>query len=747
MGDRYGRVLEAGDLTVVRSGGRFEVRYFDHVFPIRPRSLVTLLARAADRCGSRELAFIADALEALPLTTATDRPSISRRHRDKEVLLTHLEQLTLDNPLVARTIDAEVTELNRDLDALDGLLSDQNYRLAFWRTAQRDLGYRRFFDVNSLIGLRAELEDVFEETHHLVLDWLRRGVIDGLRIDHPDGLRDPEQYLQRLRQAAPDGWLVVEKILESDEHLRESWPVDGTVGYEFLNRVNGIFVDPDGEEPLTELYWRFTGESIDFPDIVRQSKLLVLREILGSDLGRLTAMLVDVSEQHRAYRDYTRAEFYDTLRELIVNLPVYRTYVRPEHREAQGDDVRYLTEAAERASQLRPDLDPDLLAFLRDLLLLREPGELETELAMRVQQLSGAVMAKGVEDTAFYTFNRLISLNEVGGNPERFGISVDEYHQACIETQARWPATMLTTSTHDTKRGEDVRVRINVLSEIPDRWADAVTRWSTMNERYRHRDLVDRNAEYLIYQTLVGAWPIDSARLREYLEKAAREAKSHTSWTSPNAEYEAALQDFAEDALNNREFIDDLVKFVDSILEPSRVTSVAQLLLKLTAPGIPDIYQGTELWDLSLVDPDNRRPIDYSHRRALLTKLEGLSPEQVWQEAESGLPKLWVLQRTLGLRRNHLEAFGPRGSYVPLTAQGARSKHVVASSRGDIIVTVVPRLTTRLDGDWHGTQLELPGNYWRNVLTGEEITGSRVELDRLLRRFPVALLERLGEPA
>src|SRR5215203_603289 len=413
LGDRYGRVLEAGDLTVVRSGGRFEVRYFDHVFPIRPRSLVTLLARAADRCGSRELAFIADALEALPLTTATDRPSIARRHRDKEVLLTHLEQLTLDNPLVARTIDSEVAELNRDLDALDGLLSDQNYRLAFWRTAQRDLGYRRFFDVNSLIGLRAELEDVFEETHHLVLDWLRRGVIDGLRVDHPDGLRDPEQYLQRLRQAAPDGWLVVEKILESDEHLLESWPVDGTVGYEFLNRLNGIFVDPDGEEPLTELYWRFTGESIDFSDIVRQSKLLVLREILGSDLGRLTAMLVDVSEQHRAYRDYTRAEFYDTLPQLIVTLTVYRTYLRPEQREAQVDDVRYLTEAAERASQLRPDLDPDLLAFLRDLLLLREPGELETELAMRVQQLSGAVMAKGVEDTAFYTFNRLISLNEV----------------------------------------------------------------------------------------------------------------------------------------------------------------------------------------------------------------------------------------------------------------------------------------------------------------------------------------------
>jgi (1->4)-alpha-D-glucan 1-alpha-D-glucosylmutase len=747
LGDRYGRVLEAGDLRLQRTGARFEICYFDDVFPVRPRSLVGLLERAAERCGSAELGFIADALEALPRTTAADRPSITRRHRDKEVLLGHLERLTLDNSLVARTIDSVVAELNRDHDALDALLLDQNYRLAFWRTAQRDLGYRRFFDVNSLVGLRAELEEVFEGTHHLVLDWIRRGVIDGLRIDHPDGLRDPEQYLERLRQAAPDGWLVVEKILERDERLRKSWPVDGTTGYEYLNRVGRLFVDPDGEQPLTELYARFTGESIDVADIIRQSKLLVLREILGSDLGRLTAVLVDICEQHRAYRDYTRAELYDTLRELIINLPVYRTYVRAEANEVQADDVRYVTEAAERAIASRPELDADLLYFLRDVLLLRDPGDLERELAMRVQQLSGAVIAKGVEDTAFYVHNRLLSLNEVGGALDQFSLSVEDYHRACLETQQRWPATMLTTSTHDTKRGEDVRARITVLAQIPSRWSDAVHRWSALNDRYRRGDVPDRNMEYMIYQTLVGAWPIDGQRLTEYLGKAAREAKRQTSWTAPNPEYEAGLLEFAARILDDPEFVDDLVQFLETILEPARITSLAQTLLKLTAPGIPDIYQGTELWDLSLVDPDNRRPVDYEIRRQLLAQLECATPERIWSKADSGLPKLWVIRQALAVRRDHPDSFGPRGQYEPLYARGARSGHVVAARRGDDVAVVVPRLTIRLDGDWADTSLDVPGDGWRNVLTGDELDGGNMSVGDLLRRFPVALLERPADAA
>jgi (1->4)-alpha-D-glucan 1-alpha-D-glucosylmutase len=747
LGDRYGRVLEAGDLRLVRTGSRFEFSYFDHVFPVRPRSLVGLLERAAERSGSAELGFIADALEGLPRTTAADRPSIMRRHRDKEVLLGHLERLTLDNPLVARTIDSVVAELNHDHDALDALLLDQNYRLAFWRTAQRDLGYRRFFDVNSLIGLRTELEEVFQGTHHLVLDWIRRGVIDGLRIDHPDGLRDPEQYLARLRQAAPDGWLVVEKILERDERLRESWPVDGTTGYEYLNRVGRLFVDPDGEQPLTELYERFTGEPTDVGEIIRQSKLLVLREILGSDLGRLTAILVDICEQHRVYRDYTRAELYDTLRELIINLPVYRTYVRAEANEVQEDDVRYVTEAADRAVAARPELDPDLLYFLRDVLLLRHPGDLEHELAMRVQQLSGAVMAKGVEDTAFYVYNRLLSLNEVGGDLGQFSVSVEDYHRACLKTQERWPATMLTTSTHDTKRGEDVRARISVLAQIPDQWSEAVHRWSAMNERHRQGDVPDRNMEYMIYQTLVGAWPIDADRLTEYLEKAAREAKRQTSWTAPNPEYETGLLEFATRILDDSEFIDDLTRFLGTVLKPAWITSLAQTLLKLTAPGIPDIYQGTELWDLSLVDPDNRRPVDYEIRRRLLAELKCAAPEHIWSQADSGLPKLWVIRQALAVRRDHPESFGPRGLYEPLYARGARSGHVIAARRGDDVVVVVPRLTVRLGGDWADTSLELPGGGWRNVLTGDEVDGGNVRVGDLLRRFPVALLERPADAA
>jgi (1->4)-alpha-D-glucan 1-alpha-D-glucosylmutase len=747
LGDRYGRVLEAGDLRLRRTGGRFEISYFDQVFPVRPRSLVNLLERAAERCGSAELAFIADALEALPRTTAADRPSITRRHRDKEVLLGHLERLTLNNPLVARAIDAVVTELNRDLDGLDVLLLNQNYRLAFWRTAQRDLGYRRFFDVNSLIGLRTELEEVFEGTHSLVLDWIRSGVIDGLRIDHPDGLRDPEQYFERLRQAAPNGWLVVEKILERNERLRESWPVDGTTGYDYLNLVSRLFVDPDGEQPLTVFYERFTGEPTDVGEIIRQSKLLVLREILGSDLGRLTAILVDICEQHRAYRDYTRAELYDTLRELIINLPVYRTYVRAEANEIQEDDVRYVTEAAERSIVARPELDSDLLYFLRDILLLRHPDDLEHELAMRIQQLSGAVMAKGVEDTAFYVYNRLLSLNEVGGDIDQFAVSVDDYHRACLKTQERWPATMLTTSTHDTKRGEDARARISMLAQIPAEWSEAVRRWSAMNERHRQGDVPDRNMEYMIYQTLVGAWPIDGLRLTEYLEKAAREAKRQTSWTAPNPEYEAGLLDFATNILDDRELVADVAGFVETILEPARVTSLAQTLLKLTAPGIPDIYQGTELWDLSLVDPDNRRPVDYEVRRQLLSQLECATPEQIWSQADSGLPKLWVIRQALAVRRDHPESFGPRGQYEPLYAHGVRSGHVVAARRGDDVVVVVPRLTIRLDGDWADTSLDLPGGAWRNVLTGDELDGGSMRVGDLLRRFPVALLERPADAA
>ena len=441
-----------------------------------------------------------------------------------------------------------------------------------------------------------EDEQVFTDTHALVLRWLGEGVLDGVRIDHPDGLRDPEAYCQRLHRAAPQAWIVVEKILEPGERLRDSWPVAGTTGYDFLNRVGGLFVDPAGEQPLTELYAEFTGESVDYPALVRAKKHQALHELLGSDVNRLTALFVEVCERHRRHRDYTRYELHEVLREVIACFPVYRTYVQAEAGHVTDDDVRYVTEAVERAKSCRPELDAALFDFLQDLLLLRVRGDLEGELVMRFQQLTGPTMAKGLEDTLFYCFNRLVSLNEVGGDPGHFGVSPAAFHQACLEAQRRWPQGMLATSTHDTKRSEDVRVRIHLLSEIPARWAEAVRRWAARNERYRRGGWPDRNTEYLLYQTLVGAWPLEVERAVTYMEKAIREAKVHTSWTHTNADYEEAVRGFVTDVLADPEFTADLAAFVASLVHAGRVNALAQTLLKLTAPGVPDLYQGTEVW-------------------------------------------------------------------------------------------------------------------------------------------------------
>ena len=647
-----------------------------------------------------------------------------------------------ERPEVAEAVDTVIAELNANYDALHMLLERQNYRLAFWRAAARDLGYRRFFDINTLVGLRMEDEQVFSDTHALVLRWLGEGVLDGVRIDHPDGLRDPEAYCQRLHRAAPQAWIVVEKILEPGERLRDAWPVAGTTGYDFLNRVGGLFVDPAGEQPLTELYAEFTGESVDYPALVRAKKHQTLHELLGSDVNRLTALFIEVCERHRRHRDYTRYELHEVLREVIACFPVYRTYVQAETGHVNDDDVRYVTEAVERAKSCRPELDAALFDFLHDLLLLRVRGDLESELVMRFQQLTGPTMAKGLEDTVFYSFNRLVSLNEVGGDPGHFGVSPAAFHQACLEAQQRWPQGMLATSTHDTKRSEDVRVRIHLLSEIPARWAKAVRCWAALNERYRRGGWPDRNTEYLLYQTLVGAWPLEVERALTYMEKAIREAKVHTSWTHTNADYEEAVRGFVTDVLADPEFTADLAAFVAPLVQAGRVNALAQTLLKLTAPGVPDLYQGTEVWNLSLVDPDNRRPVDYDLRRRLLREVEGATPEQVWARVDEGLPKLWLIRQVLALRRRQPELFGPQGDYQPLLAKGERAAHVVAFARGSGVVTVVPRLVLGLNGEWGSTTLKMPDGAWRNALTGDDVDGHVTRMADVLARFPVALLTR-----
>jgi (1->4)-alpha-D-glucan 1-alpha-D-glucosylmutase len=753
LGDQYGRVLEASEIRLDHSAGRFTVHYHEHVFPVAPRSLAEILRPAAQRCGSDLLGFLADAYGRLPRPTTTDLLRVQQRHRDKAVLTAQLTGLCQQEPAVGAAIDAVVTEFNADPDRLHEFLERQNHRLAFWRTVEQDLGYRRFFDINSLVGLRAEDERVFADTHGLILKWLADGVLDGLRIDHPDGLRDPEGYLRRIQHAAPRAWIVVEKILQPGEELSRSWPVAGTTGYDFLNRVGGLFIDPAGEQPLTDFYVEFTGQSADYAALVREKKRRILSDVLGGDLNRLTALFLRICERHRRYRDYTRHQLHEVLSEVCVCLPVYRTYVRATTGTVGEADLRYITESINEAKQLRPDIDGELFDFFRDLLLLRVGDELERELVMRFQQFTGPVMAKGAEDTAFYGFNRLISLNEVGGHPGRFGVTVDEFHAACRAAQTGWPLGMLATSTHDTKRSEDVRARISLLSEIPLRWAEAVRQWAALNARHRTNDLPDRNAEYLLYQTLVGAWPLEVGRATAFMEKAAREAKVHTSWSSPEPVYEDALRSFTEAVMDEPEFTGALGAFVDPLATPGRISSLSQTLLKLTAPGVPDLYQGSELWDLSLVDPDNRRPVDFALRRRLLRGLETATPEDVWQRIDEGLPKLWVIRRTLALRRRRPDLFGPSGSYRPLSAEGPKARHVVAFMRGGAAVTIVPRLLMGLGDDWPltggtsvkgwvDTVLEVPAGKWRNEMTEDAVRGGRQRLADVLRRFPVALLSR-----
>jgi (1->4)-alpha-D-glucan 1-alpha-D-glucosylmutase len=743
LADHYGRALEAGEIRLSRDGIQFRIHYAEHSYPVSPNSLGQLLGPAAKRSGSDALAFLADAFGGLPHPSATDRGSVRRRHRDAAVLRTQLQRLLDDSASAREALDDVVTGVNADPDALHALLEMQNYRLAWWRSAGRDLGYRRFFDINTLIALRIEDEQVFHDTHYRVLEWLRDGTLGGLRIDHPDGLRDPKGYFDRLRAEAPDAWIVVEKILQPRERLPGDWPVAGTTGYDFLDRVGGLFVDAAGENALTEFYGEFTGEPTDYSRLVHDTKIYILREVLGSDVNRLTELLLEICERHRRHRDYSRHQLTDAIRELVAWFPVYRTYVRPATGAVSSLDRRYVDIAVRAAIAERPELEETLFEFVRALLLLNVPGERESEFAARFQQLTAPAMAKGLEDTVFYTYNRFIALNEVGGDPSRFGCSVAEFHRTSREAQVEWPHTMLATATHDTKRGEDVRARLALLSECPAEWAEAVRRWSAITAVYRTGEWPDRNAEYLFYQTLVGAWPVSPARLTSYMEKATREAKAHTTWTSPNAAYDAAMTRFVEGSLADAAFTDDVRTFVQPLIAPGRINSLAQTLLKLTSPGVPDVYQGTELWDLHLVDPDNRDLIDYDRRRRALVEIGNLSPAAIWQRGDDGLPKMWVVSQALQARRRHGEAFDQTGAYTPVDAEGPLAAHVVAFRRGDRIITVVPRLVLGAGEHWPNTTIPLPEGAWHSPLSRRRFSSGAVPLGDLWREFPVALLERI----
>src|SRR5271154_61213 len=756
LGDQYGRVLKDGGIKVVRKGNRLQVEGSGQTLPAAPTSLPAIFSRASEDAKSDTLSFLAASFGRLPQPEYVDRRTILARHRDKVVLFDLLERLSGEEPGVWEAIDQSVAELNGNLDGLDDFLNQQNYRLAYWKTADQQLSYRRFFDVNSLIGLRVEREYVFEETHALILDWLKRGVIDGVRVDHPDGLRDPLEYLKRLRKRAPDAWVVGEKILEPGEYLRESWPIQGTTGYDFLNVAAGVLVAPEGLAELNSAYGQFTEQPTEFRAIAHEKKVSVTQEALGSDVNRLTSLFVEICEANRDRRDYTQTEVRRAIREVAACFAIYRTYVVPEREEITEEDRENIAQATECAKQHRQDIDGGLFDFLRDVLTMEVKGKQESEFVLRFQQFTGPVMAKGVEDTAFYCYDRLTGMNEVGSDPGRNGLSVAEFHAYCERMQATHPSTMTTLSTHDTKRSDDVRARLAVLSEIPGRFGAAVQRWSRMNSAFRTARrgtaaMPDRNTEYLYYQTLIGAWPLPIDRAQAYMLKAVREAKQQTSWVANNKEFEEALRMFVELTLNYAPFLRELQQFVARVQDAGRVNSLVQTLLKCTAPGVPDLYQGTELWDLSLVDPDNRRPVDYALRKRLLCELKRMKVEDVAAQgmlrADEGLPKMWTIHRALELRRERPECFGPEAEYTPLEVDGDKHDHVIAYLRGEDVVTAVPRLTLKLDGAWKDTIVVLPKGKWRNRLTSGSVEGGVITMRLLLKDFPLALLVREGTGA
>jgi (1->4)-alpha-D-glucan 1-alpha-D-glucosylmutase len=612
-------------------------------------------------------------------------------------------------------------------------LDRQHYRICHWTVANEELDYRRFFDVTTLAGVRVEVPAVFDATHDVLLAQVGDGTVDGLRIDHPDGLADPAGYLDRLAEATGGAWVAVEKILEPGEQLPATWACAGTTGYDALNRVLGLFVDPAGELPLTALWESVTGNRSSYDDVVRDAKQLVLSDVLAAEVNRLTDVALAACAPEPTLRDTTRRGMREAIVEVLGAFGVYRAYLPPN---GPADDVAraHVLAAVSSARAARPDREREVELVGRLALAEGPRNDAAREFVTRFQQTCGPVMAKGVEDTAFYRYLRLGALNEVGGDPGRFGTTVAEFHAACMDMSEQWPATMTALSTHDTKRSEDVRARLVLLSQCPTAWGEAVTRWSAHAARHRQPAGPDAATEQLLWQTLVGAWPIDADRLTAYLQKATREAKGRTSWLHPDERFEAAVSDYARAVLADDEITRDVAAFVDDLMPAWRDTVLAQKLVQLTMPGVADTYQGTELVDLSLVDPDNRRPVDYERRRQLL----GAGETQPGTH-DIDAAKLHVVTTALRLRRDHPEWFLAPGSYQPLDA-GPRA---MAFARSGRVVTVVPlRAHATTAHGWGDDDVTLPNGDWTNVLTGLPVTSNR--LAALLSDFPVALLVRAG---
>jgi (1->4)-alpha-D-glucan 1-alpha-D-glucosylmutase len=804
--DQYGIVLDAGLLQLEHSDGQFVVRYHDTVLPVAPRSYGRLLGWRLDELQARLGAGHPDLIElkslltwfvTIPPRTEKDPARLAVREEQREAGRRRLVALLERSHEVRAFVDDNVRLVNgkpgdaHSFDQLDALLSDQAYRLAYWRVAESEINYRRFFDINDLAAIHMEDRRVFDEAHRLILALVSEGIVTGLRIDHPDGLYAPAQYFRRLQaacggdhwlDAGPSLYIVVEKILAGGERLPADWAVAGTTGYEFLTLVNGMFVDRTQARALEDLYTRLTGGRVSFSEVVYASKRLVLETSMASELNVLAHRLNIISEKHRSSRDFTLGSLTRALRKIIACFPVYRTYVGDEPDSPSERDREYIARAVALAKRRTPAMDVSVYDWIHDILTLRFPDWTEEsdraerlDWVMRLQQLTGPVMAKGYEDTALYRYGRLVSLNDVGGEPARFGTAPAEFHAELAERARRSPHGLSATSTHDTKRSEDVRARINVLSEVPRAWRTMVGRWHRLNRR--HRAVVDGvpvpgpEEEYLIYQTLVGAWPISTERLRQYVLKAIHEAKVHTSWINQNPRYDQAMVTFVEailDPRRGRRFLADFTPWQAKVARFGALNSLAQTLVKIVAPGVPDFYQGTELFDFSLVDPDNRRPVDWGVRRRLLDSLIAAAASEPDRAAfaralasspEDPRTKLWLVREGLMFRGRQAALFRD-GDYRPVEAAGPLAEHVCGfarTRRGAAAVAVVPRLLARRSLDdfaaatrWDAeTTVTLPreaGAGFLDVLSGRPLkpdAEARLPVGALFACFPVALLERV----
>jgi len=792
LGGQFGEELEAGRLQVVREGGAFFVGYYERRLPVAIKSLPHVLRPALERLelpagdpSRDELHSIMTSIDHLPGRSSTPLEAREERSREKDVIKRRIDRLLAESPEVAAAVDASLAALAgqpgqpRSFDALEAMLHEQVYRLSFWRVATEEINYRRFFDVNELAAIKMEEPAVFAAAHRLVFEQIAAGRITGLRLDHTDGLYDPAAYFDALqaeaRQHAPESsqpfYLVIEKILEPGENLPGDWDVDGTTGYDFLSVVNGLWIAPEAGPRLTDFYHRFAAIDGDYSEVAHESRLAILRASLSSEIHMLAQQLERIAQSDRRSRDFTLVSLTQAIVATIAAFPVYRSYVRPDGRRTPGDDA-HIDHAIKHARRRHPEVDVSVFEYLREVLRLRGLPEdpqaraPRVKFAMRFAQITGPVIAKGVEDTALYRYHRLVCLNEVGCDPDIFGVGPDEFHAHNLRQHENYPRTMTATATHDTKRGEDLRARLAVITEVTKLWRRAVSAWSRMARK--HKTMLEgelsptRNDGYLFYQMVVGAFPLDEVgegdtvpadfidRMAAYMAKATKEAKQGTSWLHANADYDAAVDRFVRAMLQSPQFVKEARALASEVGRAGAVNSLAQVVLKLASPGVPDTYQGSELWNFSLVDPDNRRPVDYDVRRRMLSELEGADPQALLDGWLDGKVKLLVTHRGLMHRREH-RALYLEGSYEPIPG----GRHIVAFRRrhgAQELICVVPRLTHSLTGGkpawplgevWGEQALELgEARSWVDLFTGARHTGDRLALAEVFARLPVALLWR-----